>query len=183
MILDLHFVTFIRNFFGPCHVKFPYKEILSFFGYCHVIFPYKEIRSFFGHCHVTFPYLGPLSFFGGFVKKLIVSCFSDSIVQKTTQQSDGSCNVTSNSQFLYKLIKNSLFISANTFEKKIVSKKYCIARHDDKMCFLPNCRYHTILIGNIKELLQKLDEFCFNYQHVDCLYILFKYRFSGKIVV
>ena len=64
-------------------------------------------------------------------------------------------------------LKNSLFISANTYEKYIVSK-------DDKMCFLPNCRYHIILIGNIKELLKKLDAFCFNYQHVDCLYTLFK---------
>ena len=79
--------------------------------------------------------------------------------------------------------KNSLFISANIYEKFIVSKKYCIARHDDKMCFLPNCRYHFILIGNIKELLQKLDAFCFNYQHVDCMYTLFKYCFSGKFVV
>ena len=79
--------------------------------------------------------------------------------------------------------KNRLFISANTYEKSIVSKEYCIARHDDKMWLLPNCRYHIILIGNIKELLQKLDAFCFNYQHVDCLYTLFKYRFSDKIVV
>ena len=80
-------------------------------------------------------------------------------------------------------LTNSLFISASTYEKFIVSKEYCIARHDDKMCFLPNCRYHNILIGNIIELLQKLDAFCFNYQHVDCLYTLFKYRFIGKLVI
>ena len=79
--------------------------------------------------------------------------------------------------------KNSLFISANTYEKFIVSKEYCIAGHDDKMCFLPNCRYHNFLIGNIKELLQKLDAFCFNYQHMDCMYTLFKYSFNGKIVI
>ena len=79
--------------------------------------------------------------------------------------------------------KNSLFISANTYEKQIVSKEYCISGHDDKMCFLPNCRYHIILIGKIKELLQKLDAFCFDYQHVDSLYTLFKYRFGGKIVL
>ena len=85
--------------------------------------------------------------------------------------------------FYTKFPKNSLFISANTYEKFIVGKEYCIARHDDKMCFLPFCRYHIILIGNIKDLLQKLDAFCFNYQHVDCLYTLSKYRFSGKIVV
>ena len=79
--------------------------------------------------------------------------------------------------------KNSLFISANTYVKHIVCKEYFIGRHDDKMCFLPNFRYHIILIGNIKELLQKLDAFCFNYHYVDCLYTLFEYRFSGKIVV
>ena len=106
-----------------------------------------------------------------FVQNVIVSCFSDSFFQKTTQQSDGSCNGTSNSHFFLQIInKNSLFSSANTYEKYIVSKENCIARHDHKMCFLPNCRYHIILIGNIKELLQKLDAFCFNYQHMDCLY-------------
>ena len=81
------------------------------------------------------------------------------------------------------LSENSLFISANTYEKFIVSEDYCKAHHDDKICFLPNCRYHIILIGILKELLQKLDAFCFDYQHVDCLYTLFKYRFSGKIVI
>ena len=79
--------------------------------------------------------------------------------------------------------KNSLFTSANTYEKYTVSKEYCIVRHDDKMCFLPKCRYHILLIGHIKELLQKLDAFCFNYQHVDCLYTLLKYRFTDKIVL
>ena len=79
--------------------------------------------------------------------------------------------------------KNSLFISATTYEKYTVSKENCFARHDDKMYFLPKCRYHIILIGNTKDLLQKLDAFCFNYQHVDCLYTLFKYRLDGKIVI
>ena len=44
--------------------------------------------------------------------------------------------------FYTKFSKNSLFTSANTYQKHIVSKEYCIARHDDKMCFLPNWRYH-----------------------------------------
>ena len=79
--------------------------------------------------------------------------------------------------------KNSLFFPANTYESYIVIKEDCIARHDENLCFLTNCRYHIILIGTIKELLQKLDPFCFNYQDVDCLYTLLKYRFSGKIVV
>ena len=79
--------------------------------------------------------------------------------------------------------KDSLFFSANTYEKYIVSKQYCTAPHDDKKFFLHNCRYHIILISNIKELLQNLDAFCFNYQHLDCLYTFFKYRFKGKINV
>ena len=33
------------------------------------------------------------------------------------------------------------------------------------------------------EMLQKFVAFCFNYQRVDCLYTLFKYRLSGKINV
>ena len=139
----------------------------------------------------------PLSFFGRFVQKVKVSCFSDSFVQKTTQQkgasADGSRRRTGGKMaavmlqvipgFYANYSKNSLFISANTYEKFIVSKEYCIARHDDKMCFLSNCIYHIILIDNIKELLQKLDAFCFNYRYVDCLYTLFKYRFIGKIVI
>ena len=79
--------------------------------------------------------------------------------------------------------KSSLVISSNTYEKYIVSKEYCIARHNDKLCFLPKCRYDIILIGNIKELLQKMDTFCFNYQHVDCLYTILKNRFSSIIVI
>ena len=79
--------------------------------------------------------------------------------------------------------ENRLFISANIYEKFIMSKNYCIARHDDKMCFLPDCRYHIIPIGTIKETLQKMEAFCFNYQHVDCPFTLLTYRFSGKIVV
>ena len=79
--------------------------------------------------------------------------------------------------------QTSLFISAQTYEKYIVSKEYCIARHVDKMCFLAKGRYHIMLIGNIKELLLKLDAFCFNYQHVDCLYTIFKYRFIGQTVI
>ena len=79
--------------------------------------------------------------------------------------------------------KNSLFVSANTYEKYIVSKEYCIARRDDKMSFLSNCRTLIILSGDIEELLQKLDAYCFKYQQLECLYILFKYRLIVTSVV
>ena len=83
--------------------------------------------------------------------------------------------------FYAKISEKSLCISATTYEKYIVCKDYCIAHHDEKTCFLPACKYHIVLLGNVQELLKKLDSFCFTYQHVDCLYTLFKYRFSGKV--
>ena len=106
----------LKNDFGAAF-RYLYTHV---FGHCHVKFPYKEIVSFFGHCHVTFPNMEPLSFFGRFVQKVKVSYFSDSFVQKTTQQkgasADGSCNVTSDSQLLYKFFKKtaSLFLQKPT---------------------------------------------------------------------
>ena len=85
-------------------------------------------------------------------------------------------------RFCKKSSEKSLFISANTYQKHIVCKNYCIAHHDDKTCFLPACKYHIILFGNVEELLKKLDTFCFTCQLVDCLYTRFKYRFSGKVI-
>ena len=84
--------------------------------------------------------------------------------------------------FYTKISEKSLFISANTYEKYIACKDYCIAHHNDKTCFLPACKYHIILLGNVEELLKKLGTFCFTYQHVDCLYTLFKYGFRGKVI-
>ena len=79
-----------------------------------------------------------------------------------------------------KVSEKSLNIYAITYEKYIVCKDYCIAHHDDATCFLP-ARKKIILLGNVEEL-KKLDTFCFTHQHVDCLYTLFKYRFSGKVI-
>ena len=84
--------------------------------------------------------------------------------------------------FYAKISEKSLFISATTYEKYIVWKDYSIAHHNEKTCFLPACKYHIVLLGNVQELLKKLDTFCFTYQHVHCLYTLFKYRFSGKVI-
>ena len=83
-------------------------------------------------------------------------------------------------RFHAKFSEKCMFISANTCEKNIVCKNYCIAHHDHKTYFLPACKYHIILFGEIEEMLHKLDTFCFTYQHVDCLYTVFKYGFNGK---
>ena len=79
--------------------------------------------------------------------------------------------------------KTVFLIPANVFKIYLVRKEYCIARHDENMCFLLNCRYHNIPIEDIKLLLRKLDAFCFNYQQVDCLFTLFKYQLRGGTVV
>ena len=84
--------------------------------------------------------------------------------------------------FYTKFSEKGLFISARTYEKDIVCTYYCIGHHDDKTCLFPGCNYHIILLGNVEELLKNLDAFCFTYQHVDCLYTLLKYRFSGKFI-
>ena len=83
--------------------------------------------------------------------------------------------------FYAKIWEKNLFISATTYEKYIVCKDYCIAHHNDKTCFLHVCKYHFVLVGNVQELLKKLDTFYFTFQHADCPYTLFKYRFSGKV--
>ena len=83
--------------------------------------------------------------------------------------------------FYEKISEKSLFVSATTYENYIVCKDYCIAHHNGKTCFLLACKYHIVLLGNVQELLKKLDKFCFTYQHVDCLYTLFEYRISGKV--
>ena len=83
--------------------------------------------------------------------------------------------------FYAKISEKSLFF-AKTYGKYMVFKDYCIAHHDDKTCFLPACKCHNILLGEIEELLLKLDTFCFTLEHADCLYTLFRYRFSGKII-
>ena len=76
--------------------------------------------------------------------------------------------------------KNSLFLSANTYEKYTAFEDHCNAHHNDKLCFLPNCWYHNILLGAIHEFQQILDSLCFPCNYVDWLHTLFEYRFSGR---
>ena len=152
------------------------------FCHCHVTFPYKEILSFVGHCHMTFPCMQPLSFFGRFLQKVIVSVFQIHLFRKRRNYQMAAIVKQSIPSYYTKFSEKSSSVSARTYEKHIVFTDYCITHHDDRTCFLPTCKYHIILHGNVEELLKKLDIFCFTFQHVDCLYTLFKYRFSGKVI-
>ena len=127
----------------------------------------------------------PLSFSGPFVQKVVVICFSDSFVQKTTQQWDGSCNATSGSLVLVKVFRQQPFLFCKCMRKINYEQRilHCTPRcQNSKMRFLPNCRYHISFLANVEEVLHKLDPLCFTYQRVDCIYTLFKYRFNGNIV-
>ena len=79
--------------------------------------------------------------------------FSDSFCQILSQHSDGSHYLTNSPQLLIKISEKSLFFSANTYEKYIDCKDYCIAHHDDKTCSLPAGKNHIILLGEIEEVL------------------------------
>ena len=83
--------------------------------------------------------------------------------------------------FFRNFSKTSLFISPKTEEKNIVSEKYSIPHHDNKMRLLPICRYQIELMEDNEEKLRKMDAFCLNYQHLNCLYTFFKNRFRKKM--
>ena len=108
---------------------------------------------------------------------------SESFCRFFSQHSEGSHYVTINPQLSHKIFrkKASLFLQLH-IKKNILCTDYCIAHHDEKTCFLPACKNHIILVGNVEELMKNSDTFFFTYQCVDCLYTLFKYRFSGKVV-
>ena len=58
-----------------------------------------------------------------------------------TQQSDGSCYATSDSQVLCSAFKKQPLHFRKYNKSYIVSKEYWIAHHDDESCCLPKCRF------------------------------------------
>ena len=134
----------------------------------------------------TFPYIEVISILGNSFCNSKTSGFqinlSTFIASKRSFAKMAAIMLQTIPSFHAKISEDSRFIFAVTYEKNIVCKDYCIAHHDDKNCSLPACNYHFILLEEFEELLHKLDTFCFTYQHVDCLYTLFNYRFGGKII-
>ena len=134
----------------------------------------------------TFPYMMVISILGNCHCNSKVCCFQIHFVlfyrSRRELQRIAAVMLQTISSFYAKISEKSLFFSANTYEKYIVCKDYCIAHHNDKTRFLSACKYHNILLGEIEELLHILDTFCFTYQHADCLYTLFEYQFNEKII-
>ena len=127
------------------------------------------------------PYMYVISISGNSLCNSKVCCFQSHFVNFYRIIQMAAIMLQAIPSFYTKISEKSPFISAKTYEKYSVCTDYCIAHHDDKTCFLPVCKYHIILLGNVEEFLKKLDTFCFTYQHVDCLFTKFKYRFSGNV--
>ena len=74
-------------------------------------------------------------------------------------------------------------ISIETFTQYLVTEQYCVARHNN-FCPIENCKSHIILISDsVEDILEKLDNYFYTYQTVDCLYTLFKHQFYNTLVV
>ena len=125
----------------------------------------------------------PFSFFGRFVQKLIVSCFLRFICSENERTIRWQLSCYKWFPAFIQIIQKTASSFLQTHMKNVLWIMNTVLLATTTRCFLPNCRCHIIPIGNIKWLLQKLNALCFNYQHVDCLYTLFVYRFTGKIVV
>ena len=77
------------------------------------------------------------------------------------------------------VVKKSLFISVSSafYKKYIVTNNFCVSTHNS-YCSLVNCKFHILLIGSsFDQILQRLGNFYFTCQIIDCLYTLHKYRF------
>ena len=96
---------------------------------------------------------------------------------------NGRHYVSKNHQLLRKSSrKKSVYFCNYKWKKKTLFVKTIASPITTTRRFFPICKYHNILLGDAEDLLRKLDTSCFTYQHVDCLYTLFKYRFSGTII-
>ena len=145
---------------------FPYEESFFFFWlFERLFFPSKESPSLFGT--ILQKQYNFVSQVHSFRKRL-----NNQMAAFMLQVIPSSCASYS---------KIHIFNFANRYENCNLSKDYCMAQHDNKICLLPFCRYHNRLIGVIEKLMPNLDAFCSSTdQQVDCLYTSFKYHFSYK---
>ena len=86
--------------------------------------------------------------------------------------------------FYSEYCQKSLFISisSNFYEKYIVTNYFCVSTHNSYFS-LENCKFHILLIdSSFDQILQRLCNFHFTYQIIDCLYTLNKYRFYSNVI-
>ena len=114
--------------------------------------------------------------------KCTVALFCRSSAKKT-ERSIYCCKVACDSQLPGKTFKKeSRLLHTSFFERLLRVRKHCIGYHDGRTCYLPDWGCHSLLIGDIEELLQKMNAFGFRFQHEGCLHKNSKYRFEGNIL-
>ena len=76
----------------------------------------------------------------------------------------------------------SISVSGDFYEKYIVTNCFSVSTHNS-YCSLENCKFDILLIGSsFDQILQRLGNFHFTYQIIDCHYILYKYRLSSNVI-
>ena len=85
--------------------------------------------------------------------------------------------------FIQSIVKNRyISVSSDFYEKYIVTNNFCVSTHNS-YCSLEDCKFHILLIGSsFDQILQRLGNFHFTYQIIDCLYTLYKYRFYSNVI-
>ena len=78
----------------------------------------------------------------------------------------------------------SFFITVfnDFYEKYFVTQNYYVSTHDF-FCCLGSCKFHLILIGtSLSQILQRLGNYQYICQEIDCLYTFYKHRLFSSIV-
>ena len=86
--------------------------------------------------------------------------------------------------FYSEYCQKSLFISVSSdfYENYIVTNNFCVST-PNSYCSLENYKFHILLIGSsFDQILQRLGNFLFTYQIIDCLYTLYNYRFYSNVI-
>ena len=97
------------------------------------------------------------------------------------QQPDGSCNIASDTQRLKKYSeKNHSFLPTHMKNTLVVQNTVLPTTMTRVASFL--FVDHVILLLDKKRYYEK-SMYCFKYQHADCLFGYFKFRFNGQIAV
>ena len=86
--------------------------------------------------------------------------------------------------FIQVMSKITICFRFQWFLQKMYSNQhfFLISTHNS-YCSLENCKYHILLIGStFDQISQRLRNFLFTYQTIDCLYTLYKFRFYSNVI-
>ena len=151
----------------------------ALFGFCHLMFVYMVNVKWYFCNRISFVLFWSFSrdvpVTGRVIPKTLTLCFSDSFVQIATVK----LQVVTN---FYRIVQKTVSIHPQNHLKSTLWGWDKVSNAMTALDSTQIVEITILLMRGIKELLQNLDAFCFNYSYVDCLYILLNYRFGGKVV-